>query len=69
MVMDEAVIVIMLKDKESGFLEKELGCYKVQDLFYLIALDALDPYQIMYLFKFGEHMPENYQCVLKLCEW
>lgn len=25
--MDETVIVIMLKDKKTGFLEKELGCY------------------------------------------
>ena len=27
--MEETVIVIMLKDKETGFLEKELGSYKV----------------------------------------
>lgn len=29
--MEETVIVIMLKDKETGFLEKELGCYKIED--------------------------------------
>jgi len=27
--MEETVIVIMLKDKETGFLEKELGSYKI----------------------------------------
>ena len=27
--MDDTVIVIMLKDKETGFLDKELGCYKI----------------------------------------
>ena len=25
--MEETVIVIMLKEKQTGFLEKELGCY------------------------------------------
>lgn len=29
--MDETFIVIMLRDKETGFLEKELGCYAVDD--------------------------------------
>lgn len=29
--MEETVIVIMLKDKETGFFEKELGCYKIED--------------------------------------
>lgn len=29
--MDETVIVIMLKDKETGFLDKELGCYKIEE--------------------------------------
>ena len=29
--MDETFIVIMLKDKETGFLDKELGCYAVDD--------------------------------------
>ncbi len=28
--MEETVIVIMLKDKETGFFEKELGCYKIE---------------------------------------
>ena len=28
--MEETVIVIMLKDKETGFLDKELGSYKVE---------------------------------------
>jgi len=28
--MDETVIVIMLKDKETGFLDKELGSYKIE---------------------------------------
>ncbi len=27
--MEDTVIVIMLKDKETGFFEKELGCYKI----------------------------------------
>ena len=27
--MEEAAIVLMLKEKESGFLTKELGCYTV----------------------------------------
>ncbi len=34
--MDESVIVIMLKDKETGFLDKELGCYKVPEYENLI---------------------------------
>ena len=29
--MEETVIVIMLKDEETGFLEKELGCYKLEE--------------------------------------
>ena len=29
--MEETVIVIMLKDSETGFLEKELGCYKIEN--------------------------------------
>ena len=29
--IDETFIVIMLKDKETGFLEKELGSYAVDD--------------------------------------
>ncbi len=29
--MEETVIVIMLKDKETGFFEKELGCYKIEN--------------------------------------
>lgn len=29
--MDETVIVIMLKDAETGFLDKELGCYKIEE--------------------------------------
>ncbi|WMI80461.1 DUF6762 family protein [Anaerotignum sp. MB30-C6] len=29
--MEEAVIVIMLKDKETGFLEKELGSYTLSE--------------------------------------
>ncbi|MDO4531960.1 MAG: hypothetical protein Q4C06_08265 [Bacillota bacterium] len=29
--MDEAVIVIMLKDEETGFLEKELGAYSLPE--------------------------------------
>lgn len=29
--MDETVIVIMLKDTETGFLEKELGSYKITE--------------------------------------
>ena len=29
--MEETVIVIMLKDVETGFLEKELGCYKLEE--------------------------------------
>ncbi len=29
--MDETVIVIMLRDKETGFLDKELGCYKIEN--------------------------------------
>lgn len=29
--MDETVIVIMLKDSQTGFLEKELGCYALQE--------------------------------------
>ncbi len=28
--MEETVIVIMLKDKETGFLDKELGSYKIE---------------------------------------
>ena len=28
--MEETVIVIMLKDAETGFLDKELGCYKIE---------------------------------------
>jgi len=27
--MEETVIVIMLKDSKTGFLDKELGCYKI----------------------------------------
>ena len=34
--MDETFIVIMLKDNETGFLDKELGCYAVDDDFGLI---------------------------------
>lgn len=34
--MDETFIVIMLKDNETGFLEKELGSYAVDDKFGLI---------------------------------
>ena len=34
--MDETFIVIMLKDKETGFLDKELGCYAVDDKYDLI---------------------------------
>ncbi len=34
--MDETFIVIMLKDKETGFLDKELGCYAVDDEYELI---------------------------------
>ncbi len=33
---DETFIVIMLKDKETGFLDKELGCYAVDDKYDLI---------------------------------
>jgi len=29
--MEETVIVIMLKDKDTGFFEKELGCYKIEN--------------------------------------
>lgn len=29
--MEETVIVIMLKDSKTGFLEKELGCYKITE--------------------------------------
>ena len=29
--MEETVIVIMIKDKKTGFLEKELGCYKIEE--------------------------------------
>lgn len=29
--MEETVIVIMLKDSNTGFLEKELGCYKITE--------------------------------------
>ncbi|GFI61045.1 hypothetical protein IMSAG049_00198 [Clostridiales bacterium] len=29
--MDETVIVIMLKDDKTGFLDRELGCYAVDD--------------------------------------
>ena len=29
--MEETVIVIMLKDSETGFLDKELGCYKIEN--------------------------------------
>lgn len=29
--MEETVIVIMLKDGKTGFLEKELGCYKITE--------------------------------------
>ncbi|MGE4214378.1 MAG: DUF6762 family protein [Anaerotignaceae bacterium] len=29
--MEETVIVIMLKDSKTGFLEKELGCYKISE--------------------------------------
>ena len=29
--MEETVIVIMLKDEETGFLKKELGCYKLEE--------------------------------------
>lgn len=28
--MEETVIVIMIKEKETGFLEKELGCYSLE---------------------------------------
>ena len=34
--MEETFIVIMLKDKETGFLDKELGCYAVDDKYELI---------------------------------
>lgn len=34
--MDETFIVIMLKDKDTGFLEKELGCYAADDKYDLI---------------------------------
>lgn len=34
--MDETFIVIMLKDKGTGFLDKELGCYAVDDKYDLI---------------------------------
>ena len=34
--MDDTFIVIMLKDNETGFLEKELGCYAVEDSYGLI---------------------------------
>lgn len=34
--MDETFIVIMLKDKETGFLDKELGCYAADDKHGLI---------------------------------
>ena len=29
--MEETVIVIMLKDAETGFLEKELGAYSISE--------------------------------------
>lgn len=29
--MEDTVIVIMLKDKKTGFLEKELGCYTIKE--------------------------------------
>lgn len=29
--MEETIIVIMLKDPETGFLDKELGCYKIEE--------------------------------------
>ena len=29
--MEETVIVIMLKNEETGFFEKELGCYKIEE--------------------------------------
>ena len=31
LLMDETLIVIMLKDKQTGFLDKELGGYNVGD--------------------------------------
>lgn len=34
--MDDTFIVIMLKDKDTGFLEKELGSYAVDDQYGLI---------------------------------
>ena len=34
--MDETFIVIMLRDNETGFLDKELGCYAVDDSYSLI---------------------------------
>ena len=33
---EETFIVIMLKDKETGFLDKELGCYALDDKYGLI---------------------------------
>ncbi len=42
--MEEAAIVIMLKDQTTGFLEKELGCYTVaegaENVFGVYAVDA-----------------------------
>lgn len=34
--MDDTFIVIMLKDKDTGFLEKELGSYAIDDKYGLI---------------------------------
>lgn len=49
--MEETVIVIMLKDKETGFLEKELGCYTIEEKEELIyntyALEEEDGYLVV----------------------
>lgn len=49
--MDETVIVIMLKDKKTGFLEKELGSYKIEEneefIYNAYALEEGDGYMVV----------------------
>ena len=51
--MEETVIVMMLKDKKTGFLEKELGCYHLgeqQNMVFNIYAEQLS-------WQWGEEKP------------
>lgn len=50
--MDETIIVIMIKDEHTGFLEKELGSYKIEkhdELIYNTYAEEKDGGYIVYM--------------------